>query len=145
MTESAPNAHFIHERVMKASSDAILSGDFEAFRTCYRLPVTMESYDGQRQIDTEDDLRSFFDGLRHQMQRLGVTELYRTLIDARFLEDDTIAAMHETRLLRDTLLLHGPYPAYVVLRRVDGDWKIVHGKFAVSDSQRLSGLFSVSD
>ena len=118
-----------------------MTGDFAVFRGCFSLPQTLEAFDGRRLVETPADLRDVFDGVRSHFSNLGVTFLERHCVEASFSNPDTVLATHESRLISGSTLVQRPYPVFSVLRRIDGDWKITHSKYAITGPLEHSVVF----
>ena len=94
-----------------------------------------------RCIRNSTDLRAIFDQLREHSQKLGVTDYVRTSIAAEFVAPDIISTSYETRIMNGNLLLQPAYPVYSTLLRVDGEWKVNGGVYAmVEDTDLIRAL-----
>ncbi len=134
MNEFPEDVKDICEDMLARTGAAIMSGDFHSFLSCFHLPQKMETFSGYRMIETADDLRAVFDGVRKYMRDKGITRMVRRNINANFQDADTIVAMHETRMLRGTFLAQPTYPSFSVLRRMNGVWKLTDTIYAIKDS-----------
>ena len=113
---------------------AMMSGDFETFRSCFHLPQKLETFDGTRERRTPDELRQTFEPVRIHYRRQGVTQLVRDCVSAEFKGDDEVHATHQAFLLAGTELRQQPFPGFSILKRVDGDWKITFSQYAITDT-----------
>ncbi len=124
---------------------SILNGDFATYAACFHLPQRVETFDGIKLLETEDDLRAMYLIVRDWLVNKGATDLARDLLVAEFRGDDLIVGAYETRIMRGTELLADPYPNFSSLARIDGIWKIVDGTYATNIPDLLSSLKSKLD
>ena len=129
-----PTAKDVSEYLLRRSGDALFSGDFNAFAACFALPQKMETFDGRKLVETEEDLRSIFDGVRAYYRSLGVTILERRCIAARFATADRVEATHVSRLISGASIVQTPYPVFSIIERGEPGWRVVHSKYAISDA-----------
>lgn len=142
MDRCTATAKDVSERLLERTGTALMTGNFEKFADCFLLPQEMETFDGRRKVQTRDDLLEVFRGVTTHLRRKNVTEFVRHCIEARFRDDDTIVTTHMSRLLSGHTLAQTPYPVMCVLRRVDGEWKVSDGMYAVEDEPYLSKALS---
>ena len=129
------------EFLLAETGRALMTGDFALFHQYFLLPQKLETFDGERIVETLRDLQDLFDNVRGYYARTGVTDIERRCVAAAFKNSDTIEATHDSRLLAGSNLIQAPYAVFSVLQRVDGIWKISDSKYAVigSLSQAMSG------
>ncbi len=125
------DAKKIAEAVLQGTGESLFKGDFAEYVNYFSLPQTIETFKGVRRISTEEDLRAVFDALRASLEKMGVTDYERRCIASEFIAPDLISTSHETRLMRGNELLHDPYPVHGRIKRIDGQWKIVDGSYAI--------------
>lgn len=138
MSPRSVSAKEIAEDLLERTGKCLSTGDFDGFAECFLLPHTIETFEGRRRIETESELRQLFDRSRDYFSQNGVTELYRHCLEAQYKDDDTIEATHETRVIARGVLIQPPYPVFSIVRRIDGDWKIGDGMFAISQADSHS-------
>lgn len=128
-------AEEIADELLFKTGKALISGDFDSFRGCFGLPHLIETEGGRRLLKTEDDLREVFEDVRRYYEADGITDVARTVVEARFLNADTIGSTHVTRLLKpDGPILRNPFPVYSVIRRHGHlDWRIMTSVYAILD------------
>ncbi|MFP7675579.1 hypothetical protein ACG74X_19745 [Marivita sp. S0852] len=128
-------AEEIVDEVLFKTGRAVLSGSFDAFRACYGLPHLIETKSGRRLLETPDELRGVFDEVRRYYDSRAVVDLARSVIEARFLDSDTIGSTHVARLLSETgPLSRTPYPVYWIIRRHGHlDWRVMSSLYAILD------------
>lgn len=126
-TPELREASAVSEYLLDRTGQALDVGDFDTFRDCFLLPQVMETFSGRREIRSTEDLRSIFDNVRGGLAASGVTHMVRRCLSAEYRDPRTIAATHETRLIRTgAILARDPYPVFSLLRHVDGDWRIAY-------------------
>ena len=142
MAKDPQAARMVAEGLLARTRDALMAGDAEDFCDCFLLPHRIELFDSSNVVETRDDLQAIFFAMRDYLLRHGITEMIRQCVDAEFTDDDTISTTHISRLLRGSELMQAPYPVYSIVRRIDGVWKIAHGKYAIANSPELDRALS---
>ena len=129
-------AEEIADELLFKTGKAILVGDFDGFHACFGLPHLIEVEAGRRLLKSSADLRGVFDGVRRYYESRAVVDLARTVVEARFLDADTIGSTHVARLLQDEgTVLRNPFPVYSIIRRHGHlDWKVMSSVYAILDS-----------
>lgn len=115
-------ARQIYQDLLDRIARAYETDDFEDYARMIRIPHHISSYGPPVQLDTKADLRALFDNVRTHFANLEVTDYVRTCLSARFVKDDEIIGMHETRILIKTRTLEEPYPVQSRLRFHDDAW-----------------------
>lgn len=121
----------VSEYLLARTGEAYMSGDFDSFAACFALPQGIETFKGRNLIANPEELLAFFNAMRAQFCRLGVTDLVRRCVAAAFRDPDTIEATHETRLISGALLVQPCYPCFSVLKRTPRGWLIAGGQYAI--------------
>lgn len=130
-------ARQIAEEFLHRTSTHLFANNFDAYADLFELPHTIETFNGVREISTKEDLRAIFDNMRAHFEKLGVTDYVRRCIVAEFLAPDLISTSHETRVMRGTELLYTPYPVHGQLKKIDGEWKIMGGSYAIRGADEI--------
>ena len=131
----------IHQHLLDETGAAYLARDFDRFARCFELPLTIGSFDGDRQVGTEAELRAVFDGIVTYMARHRFSDIVRRSILAEWRGANVISATHETRWLRADHVSRAPYPAHSVLHRgADGHWRVADSSYAISGIPAFSPL-----
>lgn len=133
--ESVPtseSAREIVERLLAQTGKAIMTDDFSLARPCFKLPQDIQIFDNGVNIETVEDLRALFEGVRDYYASLGVTEVVRPCNQVAFHDEDTIYANHMTYLMSGGVMLVEPYPVFSIIRRDNGVWKIAHALYATT-------------
>lgn len=119
------------------------TGDFEAFMLCFALPLVMETFEERRLYQTRSDIERVFNAVRNFRLENGVTDTVRDSVAAEYLDEDTIATTHVSQMMRpDNVLFGMPYPAYSLVRRINGEWRINFCQYAVDDLPQLNAALT---
>lgn len=128
-------AEEIADELLFKTGKAILSGDFESFCACFGFPHVVETSDSRHVIEDMAGLRVTYDALRAYMRENEVVDLVRTVVEAHFIDSDTIESTHVASMTHaDGIPRRNPYPVYSVIRRHDPlDWKIMSCLYVILD------------
>lgn len=132
----------IAQNILDITGTALLKGDFQTFMKCFSLPQRLETFEGLRVMTTEAEMEATFNELYRHLQNNGIVDSVRLCKEAEFRDADTIALMHETRLLSKMKQIHSSYPAMSEMKRVDGVWKLSSGTYAIADDEEFSQILS---
>jgi hypothetical protein len=128
---SQPSAREIYQDLLDRVALALETGDFDAYARMIHVPHEVTSYAPKLVIDTRSDLRVFFDTIRLDLSRRGITDYVRTCVSAEHIAPDEIVGVHETRMLSGTQVVEQPYPVKSHLRLIGGDWWVCSSDNAV--------------
>ena len=134
----------ISNELLATTGEALVGGDFDSFSACFELPQDLETFEGQRRLETRDDLRALFTSIQAFFRSLGVTLLERHCVEAKYRDPETIAATHQSRLMAGSVLLRAPYPAFSILKRRDGVWRVAFSQYAISDAPEHLQAFGIT-
>ena len=134
MSRPLISARDVSEHLLERTGRAIMAGDFAGFAACFALPQEIDTFVGPRKIETLEELEATFKDVGRHYRSLGVTQLVRHCVDARFRDEDTVESTHETRLLNGDILAQAPFPVFSILKRTDEGWKIASGQYAIADA-----------
>jgi hypothetical protein len=138
-------AEEIADDLLYRTGKAVMSGDFASFRDCCQLPLMMQTIDDARLIKTGTDLEKMFDSVRRYYMTNDVHDIVRTVISSEFFTSDEIGSTHVTRLIKsDGSEFRAPYPAYSVLKRSGGAWRIAIMRYAILDDPRHNAALMLS-
>ena len=140
MQHDTYSAREITQYLLDKTGRAFLTGDFDAFQSSIALPYKLETFDGQSQVKTVEELHKLFQAVRAHHRNTNVTDMARHVVEAVFKDENTLVATYETRLLNGTRLTQEPYPAFAVVIREDGQWKAKNMSFAIEDSPEHNAL-----
>lgn len=132
MAGSPDNAFAVASRLLEITGEAMLSGAFERFADCFRLPHVLGTMDGTRLLQTREDLLRVFQEVRGLYAALGVDRLDRWIEAAQFDGPDQIRSAHVTHLLsREGALLRAPFTALGRIVNDGAGWKIAGTQYTV--------------
>jgi hypothetical protein len=125
---------------------ALLAGNFTRFSACFGLPHVIETADKRTVIQDLTGLRATFDELRRYYRETQVVDVVRTIVEARFIDSDTVGSTHVASLVHaDGVTRRKPYPVYSVIRRHEPlDWKIMSSLYVILDSDTHNDALSVT-
>lgn len=135
-------ARDLAEQLLEESRQGLMSGRFELFCDGIGLPLHIDTFDGQREIRTTEELREMFDSVRHLLMQLGVTDLVRRCVEAEFTAPDMMHTTYETRMLQGNRLIRDPFPVHSIARRIDGRWKVVSSSYAITDQPEITRVLT---
>ena len=139
-------AEEIADELLFVTGKALLAGDFARFSACFGLPHVIETAQGRSVITRVEDLRRIFDDLRDYYHLQQVVDVVRTVVEARFIDSDTIGSTHVARVIQaDGKPQRPPYPVYSVIRRHGHlDWKIMSSLYAILDCSEHNEVLSAN-
>ncbi|MEO0486456.1 MAG: hypothetical protein AAF092_11150 [Pseudomonadota bacterium] len=129
-TSSDRAARAVANHVLEETRVAYLTGDYARFKACCHLPQLIGSFDGDRVISEDAELRAIFDRMTAFFGTEEVVDLHRTLIVAEFRGPDAVEATFVSKYLFKSGQLGEETYAHGVLRRIDGTWKIAESRYA---------------
>ena len=135
MAHTSKDAEAISDAVVRRISDALLKNDFPLFETCVFLPYTVETFAGETVISNQEEMRAQFHAISDFYRETGVTDIVRSCVEAKFRDEITIVATHETRRLRGNELVRKPFPSMSILECRDGEWRTAKVQMAITDSE----------
>ena len=124
----------ISDFLLDVTGAAYMARDFDAFSVWFHLPQIVGTFEGDRNLETRDDLRMIFDAMCAQFDAMGVLELHRETLEAQFLDPDTVQSTYRAQqVMRGHV--YGPETiAHGLLGRRDGQWRILESRYATSDA-----------
>lgn len=121
----------VSEALLEVTGDALLSGDFDAFASVFHVPQTMVTMAGSIYMETVDDMRRAFDDMHSHFMAIGVTDIVRKCVSAEYKSPTRIESTHVSDLLHNGKRLKEPYPVFSTLEKIDGQWKVISGEYAL--------------
>jgi len=112
------------QALMDRISDAFVQGDFDLWRSCVDLPLTMISRSGPQRFETEQDLRKDFEIYLAEIEQHGITDIYSTAVNTQRVGPDQTVGIYRTHILRDNEQVVPSWQAGAVLRKREGRWRI---------------------
>jgi len=131
----ASRARGIAEELLTRTGNALETGDFELFETCFMLPHEIETFQGSNLLTNRSDLARVFGQVRGYYAKLGVTRLARACVDAEFLDEFTLQSTHVSHLLNGTTLVRESFPTLTVIKRVGDRWRCAKSIYAVNQDR----------
>lgn len=146
MPHTEDTAEGIIGKLLLITGEALMADDFETFHAQQHLPQPIETFEGRKFVTTSGQMRNVFTAVRAHHRRIGVTRIIRTVTSAKFVDENNIEAVYESRVYRRDELVQVPYPAYSMVRKIEGRWKVVYCMYAIPDAQKHSeALLNVPD
>ncbi|MFQ1698966.1 hypothetical protein ACJ5NV_00080 [Loktanella agnita] len=135
-------AQEISEYLLKVTADALLQQDFESLAAVFALPHVMTTASSEIRLYTRDDLRTTFDQMCQHYQSLDVTDLQRVCEAAAFYGPDEVRATHTSHVISHGREVTPAFPVYSVLRRHDGNWKIMSSDYALGSTDPMASALT---
>lgn len=116
--------HHIYQINLDRVTQATLDNTPEGWRAAIHIPHVLQTLDAVATLTTVEELdKSVRDFLR-SIQRIGADGLDRYCLSARFIDDETIEGTHNSVLMKDGARLGNAYSVRMVLKRIEGQWKV---------------------
>ena len=128
----------IAEDLLARSGRGLLTGEYEDFGGCFRLPLKLSTDLGSVEVLSHDQLKETFFRVRWHHRAIGMTRMVRKCLAAELLDDRTLICVHLTELFRGSELVQAPFKALSTVTRMDGDWKISECAYAIGGSLRYN-------
>ena len=129
-------AETIAEELLFNTGKAILGGDDSLFLFCVRLPLLLETATGQRLITTRKEICTILADFRQYLRDENYVDMVRTVVEANFIDADTIGSTHVTLLTQASgAEKRCPFPVYSIIRRFGNKWLLVFSLYAILDSE----------
>ena len=135
---SNPIARKISNDLLASTGAAIMAQDFARFAQSFSLPNLVTTFDTKRTVKTEAELEMIFNANCAYFRRSNVTDIVRICTTADFDGPDTVKAMHVTHLMSGSRRVKDPYPAFSVLSRTGGIWRVSKSDYAVGQNSSLT-------
>lgn len=130
------DAKQIADHVLSVTGQALLDGDFDAFKKWFSLPYRVICLDGVCNYDTMDCFRQLFTRISSRYIRISATNLIRIVREVDWITPDRIRCLYETRVIATGNTLYGdPFFCLTELRRdpEDGVWRVVSSAYAMEE------------
>ena len=133
MTQPFKSAREVSEYLLQQTGTAFSQNDEDAFIQHFSLPNEIETFEGRKKINTPEDLRKVFRAVKAHYDKTGVTDVVRHCVEAAFIDETTVVATHETRLICGAMITRAPFPVLSVLKFNGTAWQIESSKYAIED------------
>ncbi|MGR3513978.1 MAG: nuclear transport factor 2 family protein [Paracoccaceae bacterium] len=135
------NALTIADDLLERTGRAMASNDFPGFLQCFTVPMVMETFDGKTLIQTERVLEGLFQSVVAFRAAQSIVDVVRENVAAEFIDFETIATTHVSRMMQSRNRPFGrPFPAYSVIKRIDGTWRIQFCQYALDDLPQFNDI-----
>ena len=139
-------AVLIGQHLLDATGIALLAGSFAGFGPHFRIPTTVATPQGARQIETEDDLQQLFATMSAYYRAKGDIALDRRVQMALFDGPDRIRYDHISIIRRDGQIIDGPIISHSIAERRDGHWQVVSSQYVLDPgSVRAAAIVADGD
>lgn len=132
----------VAQAMLDLTGEALLTGDFVLMNSCFTLPHTITTLDGEYTVETEQEHRLLFKNIRAEYARLGVTMLDRKIIKAERISDTQIISTHVTHQYAGETLLKEPFPVVSNLTWTGKEWRITTSNYAVESGSKQSRVLA---
>jgi hypothetical protein len=116
-------------------AEAVMAGDFEAYREGVTLPFHLVTHTQNVTLADEPTLRAAFDTFRSMLQSQRVTNFIRLINSAQSFDETLIAGRYVTHLIAGSLRIIDPFHSQITLRHVDGRWRAASITNALANSR----------
>lgn len=147
--QTAASARVVLQAFLDRTSKIVLNGDAEGYCKHLLLPFVFRTAAGEVVIETEEDLLQDSQEICDWLTSHGVTDYHRICRSAEYLPNGDIDGVHVTYAMHNSVTIMPPYANRSLLRRVDGDWKVVLSEHELAnplmpglDASVTPGLFS---
>ncbi|WP_299969022.1 hypothetical protein [uncultured Roseobacter sp.] len=112
----------LYQDFLDALSEANNAGDFDGYCNHMLFPYSSHTEATDTIIDSPEDVRPFFDGLRQTLAKHGADRIARCAESAEFISADLICGYHATEFRAGEACVFGPVKSRMVLKRQNTDW-----------------------
>lgn len=127
-----PDPHAVYQEWLDTSSTALMTGDLEGFVSMIALPFIMRTSNCETILETMEDLRDDTSNVIQSLKGQHVTHYIRLVKQAHYLNEDTIEGWHMTYVLRHAKSVTPTYANRMIMRRIEGVWKVTEGDHELS-------------
>jgi hypothetical protein len=128
--KSVTEAMEIHNDLLDRTRAAYMAGDFDAFHACFALPFSIETFEGQRFVETREQHRAVFDGVSAMLRDMGVIDMYRRTVEAAFIAPDKIDTTFLSQYILPGYKVSEEIVGNSILEWIDGAWKVRNSRYA---------------
>ncbi|MEJ8561309.1 hypothetical protein QTO30_08800 [Yoonia sp. GPGPB17] len=121
----------IAQALLEVTGNALMTGDFEAFKSAFHVPQKMATLAGPIHMETVEDMERAFREMCQHFKVIGLTEMIRTCVAAEYKSPALVESTHVAELLRNGKRLNEPYPVFSTLQKIDGVWKVTGSEYAL--------------
>ncbi|MEL6689681.1 MAG: hypothetical protein AAFP28_05115 [Pseudomonadota bacterium] len=133
-TTSDPKAKAIVDRVLEEIGQTVSDRDFAGLACFLGLPYAVSTSERREVITERAGLEQMYRRTVQYLNHDGVSEMCRRTVSATFVDQDTIWALVETRLIHfGSQIRREPYFVHCELCCRDGKWLFTSSHYAISD------------
>ena len=125
-------AREIIEPMLRKTSTAILTNDFDAMNDCFSLPLLLETSETKMIISSVEEHRRLFERLVEGYFSRNVTDIIRVCEVAEYVAPTVIRSLHISHVMSGDQRVDDPMPTLATTELIDGSWKIVAAQNAAS-------------
>lgn len=133
MARDALSATTIADDLLQRSGAAMLSGDAQAFVSCFALPQEFETASGKVLVQSRQHLTRMFLAVQSHYKAMAVTDMVRHVVHAEFRNSETITFTHESRLLQGNVLLQEAFYVFSIVKLIEGEWLVAASTYGPTD------------
>jgi hypothetical protein len=115
--------------------DIVLRERFEDYAARIQLPLNIITASASLTVRTLKDLEDGFDDFNDMIQSLGVTAMLRTAKVARFVGNDHVIGIYDTRLMRGPRQVLPTFHSKMWIGTYDGLWKAIRIQNTTNDAR----------
>lgn len=139
-----PDPSTIYQDWLDEASLHLMEGRIDAFVLMVGLPFMMRTVGAETLLETADEVALDAANLTEAFRSQNVTNYIRLVQNAHYLQPDVIEGWHSSHVLRNALNVVPSYSNRMVMRNVDGKWKVTEAEHELT-SNRLPIALLKSD
>lgn len=139
-----PDPSAIYQDWLDGASDHLFNGRIDAFVEMIGLPFMMRTIGAETLLETSEQVSTDAANVTEALRSNAVTHYIRLVQNAHYLQPDVIEGWHTTHVLRNALNVVPSYSNRMVMRCVDGVWKVTEAEHELT-SNRLPVALLRSD
>lgn len=115
--------------------ETVMGERFEDYTARIELPLTILTSSASLKITTVEDLQDGFDAFVEMLRSIGVTDMVRTVSNARFQGNDHVVGIYETRLMNGTQQALPTFHSKMWIGLYGGIWKAIRINNTTNDAR----------
>jgi hypothetical protein len=115
--------------------DIVMRERFEDYAARIQLPLNIITASASLTVRTLKDLEDGFDDFNEMIQSLGVTAMLRTVKIARFIGNDHVIGIYDTRLMGSSRQVLPTFHSKIWIGTYDGLWKAIRIQNTTNDAR----------
>ncbi|WP_341860793.1 hypothetical protein [Gymnodinialimonas sp. 57CJ19] len=127
--------HLIYQDWLDCTSAALMADDVAGFVDHVALPFIFRTGTDETVLETDEDLRGDVSSVVQALKSQQVTHYIRLVKQARYLDETTIEGWHTTHVLRNATSVIPAYGNRLILRLLDGGWKVTEADHELTGSR----------